>query len=832
MWIDKVPPMSTGPWGPRWHGMEVEITKPDGTIQTLGPFDSDSVGGAWVQFTPDTIGTYTFDFTFPGQVIENEDPTPYPGLSYFIGVPYIGDTYLPSSASATLTVVEEQIAITYGAAPLPTGYWERPINSMNREWASIAGNWYGLRSTSFGNTGMYSHQGNYNPYTTAPNTAHVIWTRPIAFGGQIGGELGPEDTDLYATGTAYEAKFGAIILNGILYYTEVPGAGNNRGELKAVDMRTGEELWSNPMRSQYHTLKTSMVYNFITGDQYGGHAYLFTSNMDQLGFYANIYEPPVWSMYNAMDGKWILDIANVSAGTLTRGPNGELLSYTASGGTLSLFNMSRCIQESSWVQQFLIYTPLEIWRPPYNVTIDWNVGYEWQVPMAGPGAINTVIDGVLQTGFDQGGPFGVPGGAHTGWRVDTGYNADTGAVLWGPINRTLTAYVSMVTNGVSGEGIYTEYNRNELVVTAYSLTTGQKLWTSEPEDSSWGYYDYSHGIVIGYGKAYSFGMGGAVYAYDVETGERLWKFSPGSAGLDTPYGIWPLGTWGNHHILADGKLYVRGGHDYTPPVWKGGEIYCIDVETGEQVWSSLSFDIVGGPAIADGTMIWMNGYDNQIYAYDKGPSKLTVEANPSVQMEGSSVLIQGMVTDVSPGTESNLLTSRFPNGVPAVSDASQSDYMEYLYQMQQMPMDTIGVEVTIDVIDANGNFRNIGTATSDASGFYRLSWIPDIYGDYTVIATFAGSEAYYASYAETAFVVDEAPAATPEPTARTYAYARSDDRHLHCWIDDCYPCWTGNCSISATSQKINTPKNKILSSPTFFGIKQNKIKFYWRIIVG
>ncbi len=116
---------------------------------------------------------------------------------------------------------------------------------------------------------MYSHQGNFNPYTTAPKTAHVVWTRPIAFGGQIGGELGTEDIELYATGTAYEAKFGAIILNGILYYTEVPGAGNNRGELKAVNMRTGEELWSNPMRSQYHTLKSSMVYNFITGDQYG-----------------------------------------------------------------------------------------------------------------------------------------------------------------------------------------------------------------------------------------------------------------------------------------------------------------------------------------------------------------------------------------------------------------------------------------------------------------------------------------------------------------------------------------------------------------------------------
>ena len=65
MWIDKVPPMATGPWGPRWHGMEVKITEPDGTTQNLGPFDSDSVGGAWTQFTPDQVGNLHIRFYLP-----------------------------------------------------------------------------------------------------------------------------------------------------------------------------------------------------------------------------------------------------------------------------------------------------------------------------------------------------------------------------------------------------------------------------------------------------------------------------------------------------------------------------------------------------------------------------------------------------------------------------------------------------------------------------------------------------------------------------------------------------------------------------------------------
>jgi hypothetical protein len=61
------------------------------------------------------------------------------------------------------------------------------------------------------------------------------------------------------------------------------------------------------------------------------------------------------------------------------------------------------------------------------------------------------------------------------------------------------------------------------------------------------------------------------------------------------------------------------------------------------------------------------------------------------------------------------------------------------------PKDAIGVPVSIDVIDANGNYRNIGTATSDVSGMFTFSWTPDIEGDYKVIATFAGSESYWPS---------------------------------------------------------------------------------------
>ena len=57
-----------------------------------------------------------------------------------------------------------------------------------------------------------------------------------------------------------------------------------------------------------------------------------------------------------------------------------------------------------------------------------------------------------------------------------------------------------------------------------------------------------------------------------------------------------------------------------------------------------------------------NCYDNQIYCIGKGPSGTTVEAPMTAVTAGDSVVIQGTVTDKSPGTKAK--------GTPAVSDAS------------------------------------------------------------------------------------------------------------------------------------------------------------------
>ena len=147
----------------------------------------------------------------------------------------------------------------------------------------------------------------------------------------------------------------------------------------------------------------------------------------------------------------------------------------------------------------------------------------------------------------------------------------------------------------------------------------------------------------------------------------------------------------------------------------------------------------------------------------KGPSSTTITASPKVSMFGDSVLIEGTVMDTAAGTQQSQQIARFPNGVPAVSDASMADWMAYVYMQKPRPTNTIGVPITLSVIDSNGNYRDIGTTASNTDGSFAFNWKPDIEGTYTVYASFGGSESYWPSHSVTAFAVDAA-APTPAPT--------------------------------------------------------------------
>ena len=160
--------------------------------------------------------------------------------------------------------------------------------------------------------------------------------------------------------------------------------------------------------------------------------------------------------------------------------------------------------------------------------------------------------------------------------------------------------------------------------------------------------------------------------------------------------------------------------------------------------------------LADGYLVTHSEADGLMYCFGKGQTETSVSVSDGVINEGSSVLVKGSVLDMSPAQA----------GTAAISDVDMTVWMEYLHQMNATlvnnpPMTAKGVEVSLDAVDPNNNFVHIGTVTSDSAGTYGLAFAPEVPGLYKIIATFAGSESYWASYAETYVNVEAAHAVSP-----------------------------------------------------------------------
>jgi hypothetical protein len=270
---------------------------------------------------------------------------------------------------------------------------------------------------------------------------------------------------------------------------------------------------------------------------------------------------------------------------------------------------------------------------------------------------------------------------------------------------------------------------------------------------------------INYGRLISSGAGGDIRCYNAKTGELQWNWT-----AEDPYTEFTIGNnwWMQQLFISDGKVYL--GHvEHSPnqPLPRGAPFVCIDIASGDIVWKmdgGFRQTCWGGKAmIGDSIIAFMDTYEQRMYAVGKGPSQTSVTASPKVSMQGSSVLVEGSVTDISPGTQDYAITARFPNGVPAISDANQSQWMKYVYMQFERPTDVTGVQVSLDTVDPNGNYVHIGNVTSDENGAYSCQWMPEVPGKYIVIASFHGTDSYYGSIAETAIVVD-CPAATPTPS--------------------------------------------------------------------
>jgi outer membrane protein assembly factor BamB len=746
-WLDKLPASGEGLAGERYVGWTIEVTKPDGTKQTITLHPSDPVGSGYTLYTPDQVGTYTLNFSYPGQVITGSAGTGIYGYNV-----NINDTYLASSATTTLTVQQEPIAGP-PSYPLPTEYWTRPIEGENTNWYTIASNWL---------AGAQIFQRVQND-GIAPNSAHIMWTKPIKDGGVVGGTNTGINGMTYYDGTEYEMQFQNIVaMYGRLYYTLPLGSTAGNGGYICVDLRTGETVWYSDKIGVSGSAAPSFgqIYDYESMNQHGAipNGYLWTSN------FANAYDP--------LTGKWLFNLTSVPSGTEVYTANGEIVRYVlnTAGKWLGLWN-NTCAGQGLQGATDLTSSSAYQWRP-IGKSVNMSNAYSWNITLpwlSTDASIQAVIHDDVLLGRNGSLPsFGSSWGPYTMWAVSLKPDS-RGQLLWmknydapaGNITRSFR-FVDPVNR------VFIMWDKETIQYSGYSIDDGSLLWTT-PSENPWNLYAQGGGAIwtqtIAYGKLYSTGYSGIVYCYDTETGSQLWNYSTAAmAGFATPYGGYPLGV----AAVADGKIYLHTNeHSSGAPYWKGAPLICLNATTGEEMWTlpfhGSSGYVPWGYAVADGYFVGLNLYDEQLYCIGKGPSATTISASPKVSVYGDSVLIEGTVIDTSAGTQQNEQAARFPNGVPAMSDANMSAWMEYVYMQKPRPTDAKGVEVSLDTIDPNGNYVHIGTATSDANGMFKTAFTPEVPGEYTIIATFAGSESYWGSYAETAVGVSEAPPATAPP---------------------------------------------------------------------
>jgi outer membrane protein assembly factor BamB len=722
--IDKVAQGAIDTAG-HFNGTSVTITKPDGSTEVRENLVMDATSGGWFMYTPTSLGTYKFKMNFPAQWVN--------GSAF--GVPFQNYYKASVSSEVSLTVQEEPIPGYDKSPPLPTDPWTRPIYAENKGWWQVADNWL-MRNYDHPNRGFCMTNA-VAPYSAAPNSAHILWTKPIIFGGIGGGQFGDAD---YYTGLSYEQFYIPLVLEGRIIYTEHGTTTTTAFGTRVLDLYTGEDI----MYLNNTDIMFAQVLRIDNPNEHGLLAYLWALSPTVPQVAGN----NTLNMYDAFTGRQILTVTNVTWGGLggfnggptAFGPKGEILSYSFGGPTtdrrLIAWNSTKAISSR---------VGIDVWSPAYLGVIDGSMGiqYNVSVPYVAGMSISTTGEGYILAQARDTTVFPYNS-------TDMAFDQADGSVVWTKFrNNVYQAFFAQASS--IHEGIYVVRTEDRMTTIAYSIETGEQLWETDPLPNGWGIFEYQRDIA--YGKVYTTGYTGAVRAYDATTGDLAWTFDMGSAGYETPYGVWPT-----YHgfTIADEKLFFSADeHSSDTVLWRGSKLWALNTTDGTEVWSISG--MLRNPVVADGLLTAINSYDGQVYTFGKGPTATTVTAPMTSVQVGQDFTITGTVTDQSPGQA----------GTPAISDEDMAAWMEYLHMQKAVPADAKGVTVKLTAIDPNNNLIEIGEATSDMNGNFGFTWTPEVPGLHQIIATFAGSNSYGSSHASTYLTSVEAPLASPTPPPLT-----------------------------------------------------------------
>ena len=737
-----------------YEDLSVTIEKPDGEVDTIGDIRTDATGGTGVVYVPVQVGTHYIQTNFPEQL--------YPAdLKNFAGQYIVkkGTIMEASTSEIVKLIVTEEPNPTYPGFSMPDEYWNRPIEAQMREWSSIAGSW--LAAWPYVPYDMTRRTADYND---GPETGHILWAKELL---EMGGLVGGERLELsFEHGDAYEGKWKPpLVIAGVLYYNQFQAGGGTNVEqtVVAVDIKTGEEVWARPLigpNGDNLQIDFGQLFYFDSWNYHGVFGYLWAPS------------GTTWHAFDPSTGRWVYSMENVPRGSRIYGPKGEILVYTVNQakGWMSLWNSTKVVMAGRtgpnggswlWGREGTVFDAMEF-------GIEWNVSIPDGLPAGADQGVRAVYfdDRIIFSGdarWDQ-----TPADfLHVAAvNIKLGHIGEVMFnVTWSPPSPPLSTVVKFVD---AEDGVIILGIKETKQIVGLDYDTGEQMWIGDPMDYLEIYTatnDRRSVAMHADGKIFVGGMSGMVYCYDAKNGSLLWKYES--------YDPYNEVLWGNYWpvygcFVADGKLYIQSTeHSPFNPMPRGYPFTCLDIETGEEIWSiGLRGHHWGGyPVIGDSTIAMYNSYDQRIYALGKGPTETTVTIKNNVMSLGSSVLIEGSVMDISTGTDDVDVKLRFPKGVAAVADECMSEWMEYVYLQHMDPSDIKGVDVFIKVLDPNGDYYS-DIVTIDRNGVFSHSWAPEIVGDYHVTVMFEGSESYYTSEATTTFTVDPAPATyAVSPTA-------------------------------------------------------------------
>ncbi|MCL2134386.1 MAG: PQQ-binding-like beta-propeller repeat protein, partial [Candidatus Bathyarchaeota archaeon] len=677
------------------------------------------------------------------------------------------------SEPITLQIIEGYWKPDYPGHNLPTEYWTRPVDSQLREWYTIMGSWLYSRTD-------YIQVTQNAPYNDAPESAHILWSKDIGDvnGGLAGGDSG---TSPFQAGDAYEGRFNnAVIVAGVLYYNREFSGGSsapNRSQMViAVDLHTGKILWERNFDGLGNArISHAQILTFISENNRGSWSYLW------IGTSGNMYaiEPKTGELRYNMTG--------VPAGQFFYGPSGEMLKYSITGNATAGFRLLQWNSTYTATRTTEGTGANDRWGTQVNSrasngdvrSFNATMGYDINVSISGL----TASAGSLVAAFPGDRVIFSTTPNATGFTL-TGISINeenTGYMLF---NRQFQApqewegFVYDATTYQTGWATFSQedmigifWTRENRVNYAFSLESGKLLWQTETRiyADAWAARE---GIIVD-GKFITSSVGGIVHCYDVTNGEEIWTYANADKYNESYHGE---NWWSVICFVSDGKVYLgHFVHSPTIPLTRGAPFFALDIETGNPVWEidgAFRQSQWGQRAIiGDSIIATQDYYDSKIYAVGKGPSEMTASISNPIATAGTPVMISGTVIDISPGTTSDDAQLRFPKGVPAVSDESQSEWMLHVYKHFESPKITEGVEVTVYAQQEGRDPVTIGTTTSNANGRYSINWVPpaDAIGDWDVYAYFSGSASYYGTYAQTELSV-YATAVEPIPLEQSPPY--------------------------------------------------------------